>query len=97
MIVLNDNEEHQKQDVCKAPTIRAPERVARRRRSWSPLPDYEASEAQYRQNLALEHKKAWHQTRVWRAILFVLLAYALLTTVVGVPIIVKVSAFQIIT
>ncbi|KAF9454026.1 hypothetical protein P691DRAFT_657243 [Macrolepiota fuliginosa MF-IS2] len=87
MIVLNGNEEPQKQDSYNGLTIRAPERVARRRRSWSPLPDYEASEAQYRRSLALEHKKMWHQTKVWRAVLFLLLAYALLTTVIGVPII----------
>lgn len=90
MIVVNDDQE--KQDSYNGPTIRPPERVARRRRSWSPLPDYEASEAQYRKSLALEHKKAWHQTKMWRAVLFLLLAYTLLTIVVGVPIIVTVSS-----
>ncbi len=91
MIVPDDNQDRQKQDSYDGQTVRVPERVARRRRSWSPLPDYESSEAQYRHSLALDRKKAWHQTRVWRGILFLLLAYALLTTAIGVPIIVTVN------
>jgi hypothetical protein len=89
MIVVDEARE--KQDSYDGPTIRLPERVLRRRRSLSPLPDYEASEAQYRQAVAFEKKKAWHQTKMWRAALFLLLTYALLTTAIGVPIIVKVS------
>lgn len=93
MIVSDDNEDRQKQDAYKGPTVRVrvPERVARRRRSWSPLPDYEASEAQHRQSLAFDRKKAWHQAKVWRGVLFLLLAYTLLTTAIGVPIIVTVN------
>ncbi|KAF5351895.1 hypothetical protein D9756_007550 [Leucocoprinus leucothites] len=89
MIVVT--EDHEKQDSYSGPTIRLPERVARRRRSLSPLPDYEASQAQYRRDSVLDEKdtKAWHQTKLWRAVLFLLLTYALLTTVIGVPIIVK--------
>ena len=92
MIIVT--EDHEKQDSYSGPTIRLPDRVARRRRSLSTLPDYEASEAQYRLSHRLNSKtvKDWHQTKLWRAILFLLLTYALLATVVGVPIIVKVSA-----
>jgi hypothetical protein len=91
MIVNEDRGE--KQDSYDGPTIRLPERAVRRRRSLSPLPDYEASEAQYKRNVTLDSKtqRAWHQTKIWRAVLFLLLTYALLTTVIGVPIIVKVS------
>ncbi|KXN91055.1 hypothetical protein AN958_03122 [Leucoagaricus sp. SymC.cos] len=89
MIVVSEG--HEKQDTYTGPTIRLPERVARRRRSLSPLPDYEASQAQYRRSLVLDHKnkQAWHQSKIWRAILFLLLTYAILTTVIGVPIVVK--------
>jgi hypothetical protein len=89
MIIVKDDQD--KHDSYNGPTIRPPERVARRRRSLSPLPDYEASEAQYRKSFILDHKLAWHQSRMWRAILFLLLTYTLLTIVVGVPIIVTVS------
>jgi len=89
MIIVN--EDHEKQDSYSGLSIRPPDRVARRRRSLSTLPDYEASEAQYSRRLINKNTKVWHQTKLWRAILFSLLTYALLTIIIGVPIIVKVS------
>ncbi|KAJ3568857.1 hypothetical protein NP233_g5439 [Leucocoprinus birnbaumii] len=90
-IMIIPAEDHEKQDLYTGPTLRLPDRVARRRRSFSTLPDYEASQAQYRGTPVPEAKKTrpWHQTKLWRAILFLLLTYTLLTTVIGVPIIVK--------
>lgn len=92
MIIVN--EDHEKQDTDSGLFIRPPDRVARRRRSLSTLPDYEASEAQYSRRLINKNIKVWHQTKLWRAILFSLLTYALLTVVIGVPIIVKVSTYS---
>jgi len=91
MIIVN--EDHEKQDSYSGLSIRPPDRVARRRRSLSTLPDYEASEAQYSRMLMSKNTKVWHQTKLSRAILFSLLTYALLMTVIGVPIIVKVSTY----
>ncbi|KAG5341425.1 hypothetical protein C0989_010535 [Termitomyces sp. Mn162] len=69
------------------PTLRFPEKAASR--SDSPLPDYETSEA--RQKLIAKELSAKYnriEPRLWRAILYALLIYVLLTIVIGVPIIV---------
>lgn len=88
MIVLDGDKNRPKDDSYPGPTVRLPERVLRRRRSWSPLPDYEASEAQYRRDLDLDTKPPRFQMRIRKGVFLTLLVYALLTTVIGVPIII---------
>ncbi|KAG5638881.1 hypothetical protein H0H81_009184 [Sphagnurus paluster] len=68
------------------PTLRVPEKAAAR--SYSPLPDYETSEASQKliTKELTSHKGV--DPRLWRAIIYAFAIYVLLSIVIGVPIII---------
>ncbi|RDB25483.1 hypothetical protein Hypma_007705 [Hypsizygus marmoreus] len=68
------------------PTLRFPEKAAAR--SNSPLPDYETSEAHQKLILKENIQRKRVDPRLWRAILYALAIYVILSAVIGVPIII---------
>lgn len=89
MIILDEEEQQrskQLQDPFTGPTLRVPEKAAAR--SYSPLPDYETSEASQKliTKELTSHKGV--DPRLWRAIIYAFAIYVLLSIVIGVPIII---------
>lgn len=94
-MILADEDDAQriKDPPVACPTIRCPERAAGRR-PFSPLPDYETSQALTYNNLndslSTLHKPPQRRRFLsWRSTLVALVVYILLTLVIGVPIILK--------
>ncbi|KAG6903087.1 hypothetical protein C0995_006274 [Termitomyces sp. Mi166 len=91
MIILDaDEKDSSKQfhdPFSGGPTLHFPEKAASR--SDSPLPDYETSEAHQKLIVReLSTSPKCIDPRLWRAILYALGIYVLLTIIIGVPIIV---------
>lgn len=87
MIILDAEDQRRSKENSPAAglTLRFPEKAVAR--SDSPLPDYETSEARQKFLLqsASEHRRL--DGRLWRAILYALVIYVLLSAVIGVPIV----------
>ncbi|KAF9051137.1 hypothetical protein BDZ89DRAFT_1005758 [Hymenopellis radicata] len=84
MIILDQANQQAKLDVA-GPTLRFPEIAVGR--SSSPLPDYETSQAQHGITTAKSlHDRA--DRRFWRATLYALCIYILLSAAIGVPLLV---------
>ncbi|KAK0212862.1 hypothetical protein DFS33DRAFT_74978 [Desarmillaria ectypa] len=87
MIILEEADQQVKFDSSVAgPTLRFPDRAVGR--SSSPLPDYETSQAQH--NLTPTRKPLHNKVdaRFWRATLYALVIYVVISVVIGVPLIV---------
>lgn len=90
-----------KDPLVTAPVLRYPERAAgRRRRPLSPLPDYETSQALALNDLNNDSlitfnkpppKRRFIDSRSWRAGIAALAIYIILSIVIGIPLIIKVS------
>ena len=92
MIILDVEEDHSVKIDVAGSTIRYPDKVAAR--SSSPLPDYEASEAQHRlviRNLQSSTKKTTN-TRVLKATFYALAIYVALSAVIVLPLVLVRSA-----
>jgi len=88
MIILDGEADRQaKLDSFSGPTIRHPERASTR--SFSPLPDYDTSEAQHR---SFTKPPSTHifDSKFWRAVLYALVVYIILSAVIGIPLVVLV-------
>ncbi|KIK09906.1 hypothetical protein K443DRAFT_671220 [Laccaria amethystina LaAM-08-1] len=86
MIILDGEADRQaKLDSFSGPTIRHPERATTR--SFSPLPDYDTSEAQHR---SFTKPPSTHifDSKFWRAALYALVVYIILSAVIGIPLVV---------
>lgn len=86
MIILDGETDRQaKLDSFSGPTIRHPERATTR--SFSPLPDYDTSEAQHR---SFTKSPSTHifDSKFWRAVLYALVVYIILSAVIGIPLVV---------
>ncbi|KAL4074172.1 hypothetical protein J3A83DRAFT_4358002 [Scleroderma citrinum] len=97
-MILTDEEDPQriKDPPVTLPTIRYPERAVARR-PFSPLPDYETSQALTFNSLNDSQSTIVKPPRrrrflIWRAALISLVVYFFLTLVIGIPIILKKSA-----
>ncbi|KAH7913907.1 hypothetical protein BJ138DRAFT_1123987 [Hygrophoropsis aurantiaca] len=98
MIILDEEDQQKLKDPpVTGPTLRYPERAAGRR-PFSPLPDYETSQALAfnigsNDSLISSHKPPPKlriiDSKFWRAALSALAAYVLLSIVIGIPIIVS--------
>lgn len=87
MIILNGEADRQaKLDSFSGPTIRHPERAATR--SFSSLPDYDTSEAQHRS--CTKPPSTIFDSKFWRAALYALVVYIILSAVIGIPLVVLV-------
>lgn len=85
MIILDGEADRQaKLDSFSGSTIRHPERATTR--SFSPLPDYDTSEAQHRST----KPPSTHifDSKFWRAVLYSLVVYIILSAVIGIPLVV---------
>ncbi|EIW83129.1 hypothetical protein CONPUDRAFT_121541 [Coniophora puteana RWD-64-598 SS2] len=96
MIVLDEEDQQKLKDSpAQGPTLRYPERAAGRR-PFSPLPDYETSQAQafrrFNESLVSLHKPApkrrFFDSKFWRAALSALIVYIILSIVIAVPVLV---------
>lgn len=94
MIILDEEDQlrtKQLQDpFIGGPTLRFPEKVAGR--SDSPLPDYETSEARQKLIVKENYLNKRVDPRLWRAIIYALGIYVLLSIIIGVPIVMVVRA-----
>jgi hypothetical protein len=99
MIILDEDDLLKSKDPpASTPSLRYPERAAGRR-PFSPLPDYETSQAlafnDFNDSLITFHKpppkRRYLDSRFWRASIAALALYIFLSIVIGIPIIVKVS------
>jgi hypothetical protein len=88
MIILEEVAEQTKDDKFDGLTLRHPQTAYTR--STSPLPDYETSEAQQRE-ITIPSSIFKLDAKSWRAALFALCVYTLLTLAIAVPIIVLAS------
>jgi hypothetical protein len=101
MIIQDEDDLLKSKDpLVTTPVLRYPERAAgRRRRPFSPLPDYETSQA-----LALNDlndslvsfykpppKRRFIDSKSWRAGIAALGIYIILSIIIGIPLIIKVS------
>lgn len=85
MIILDGEADRQaKLDSFSGPTIRHPERAATR--SFSTLPDYDTSEAQHRS--FTKPPPTIFDSKFWRAALYALVVYIILSAVIGIPLVV---------
>lgn len=99
-MIISDEDDAQKikDPPAAAPTLRYPERAASRRRPFSPLPDYETSQALAFRDLDESQVTLYKppprrrilDSRLWRVAIISLVVYIFLTLVIGVPIIVNV-------
>jgi hypothetical protein len=100
MIIDEDDLLKSKDPPVATPTLRYPERAAGRR-PFSPLPDYETSQAlaltDFNNNDSLitfhnpPPKRRILDSKFWKAAIVALTLYIFLTITIGIPIIVKVS------
>lgn len=75
-------------------TLRHPQAAYTRSTSPAPLlPDYDTSEAQHRDVAKLRSSKFELDAKTWRAVLYALALYIILTVSIAVPIIIVVSPF----
>ncbi|EGO25214.1 hypothetical protein SERLADRAFT_448212 [Serpula lacrymans var. lacrymans S7.9] len=99
MIILDEEDQQKlKDDSATGPTLRFPERVAGGRRPFSPLPDYETSQAlalnlnrspsPSPESLRKPPVKKRFDARFWKATLCALTIYITLSIVIGIPLIV---------
>jgi hypothetical protein len=97
-MIISDEDDAQKiKDPPATATLRYPERAATRR-PFSPLPDYETSQALAFRDLDESQVTLYKppprrrilDSRLWRAAIISLVVYIFLTLVIGVPIIVNV-------
>ncbi|KAK0461283.1 uncharacterized protein EV420DRAFT_1531262 [Desarmillaria tabescens] len=87
MIILEEADQQAKLDSSVAgPTLRFPDRAVGR--SSSPLPDYETSQAQHNLTPTRKSLHSRVDARFWRATLYALVIYVVLSVVIGVPLIV---------
>lgn len=100
MIITDEDDTQKIKDLPVAvPTVRYPERAATRR-PFSPLPDYETSQALALGGLDDSQVTLYKpplrrrilDSRIWRAAIISLVVYIFLTLVIGVPIIVHVRS-----
>ncbi|KAH7929862.1 hypothetical protein BV22DRAFT_1029053 [Leucogyrophana mollusca] len=97
MIILDEEDQQKLKDsIVAGPTLRYPERAAGRR-PFSPLPDYETSQALafngFNDSLISFHKpppkRRIIDSKFWRAALSALGVYILLSIVIGIPLVVS--------
>lgn len=102
-MIISDEDDTQKikDPPVAVPTVRYPERAAGRR-PFSPLPDYETSQAlafrDFNESQVTLYKppprRRLFDSRIWRAAITSLVVYIFLTLVIGVPIIIHVRALS---
>lgn len=100
-MIISDEDDAQKikDPPVAVPTVRYPDRAASRR-PFSPLPDYETSQALAFQDFNESQvtlcksppRRRFLDSRLWRAALISLVVYIFLTLVIGIPIIVHVRS-----
>ncbi|KAG7446301.1 uncharacterized protein BT62DRAFT_110769 [Guyanagaster necrorhizus] len=84
MIILEEADQQAKLDSSVAgPTLRFPDRAVGR--SSSPLPDYETSQAQHTLTTTPKSLHSKVDARFWRATLYALVIYVVLSVAIGVP------------
>ena len=100
-MIISDEDDTQKikDPPVAVPSVRYPERAASRR-PFSPLPDYETSQAlafrDFNESQVTLYKppprRRFLDSRFWRAAVISLVVYILLTLFIGIPIIIHVRS-----
>jgi hypothetical protein len=99
MIIQDEDDLKSKDLPVTTPALRYPERAAGRR-PCSPLPDYETSQALALHGLDNDSlitlykpplRRRFIDSRSWRAGLIALSVYIILSIIIGIPLIIKVS------